>query len=142
MKTAILNPEKIQRSWKLVDADGKVLGRIASEVAKLLRGKHKAEFSPSVDAGDYVIVINAEKAVLTGQKSLQKTYFSSTTRPGSEKHTAYAEALTKDGAWPLTHAIKGMLPKGALGDKIITKLHVYAGAEHPHSAQKPEIVSF
>ena len=141
MKTQFLNPKNIERKWLLVDAAGMPIGRLASRVALLLRGKTKPQWSPDVDAGDYVVVINAEKAVLTGKKAETKGYFSASPRPGSSKTTSYADMMRKHPTYPVEHAIKGMLPKTALGDRMFEKLHVYAGAEHPHKAQKPELVT-
>jgi len=141
MKTYQVNAKEVKADWKLIDAEGKVLGRIASEAARILRGKHKAIYTPSVDCGDHVVIINAEKAVLSGIKADTKSYFRHSTRPGGGKFTSYREALEKDPGMPMSHAIRGMLPKTALGDKIYKKLHVYGGAEHNHAAQKPEPVA-
>lgn len=140
MKTLTINHKEVERSWKLIDADGKVLGRVASEAAKLLRGKHKPFFSPNVDCGDYVVIINAEKAILTGKKAEQKEYFKASTRVGKSKMTSYEDAMANDSTFPLIHAIKGMLPKTILGSNLTTKLHVYAGPEHKHGAQNPELI--
>ncbi|MBO7501343.1 MAG: 50S ribosomal protein L13 [Fibrobacterales bacterium] len=141
MKTQFLNPAKIERKWLLIDAAGMPIGRLASRVALLLRGKNKPQWSPDVDAGDYVIVINAEKAILTGKKAETKGYFSASSRPGASKTTSYGDMMRKHPTYPVEHAVKGMLPKTILGDQMFKKLHVYAGAEHPHAAQKPEQVT-
>ena len=142
MKTVIVNDKNIDRKWLLVDAEGATLGRLATRIAELLRGKHKASFSPSVDVGDNVIVINAEKIVLSGNKAETKEYFSHSTYPGGGKVVSFAHAIEKDGVSPVEHAVKGMLPKNALGRRIFSKLHVYRGTEHPHEAQQPEAVQF
>lgn len=141
MKTQFLNPKNIERKWLVVDATGQSLGRLASRVAILLRGKHKPEWSPELDAGDYVVVVNAEKAVLTGNKGETKAYFKPNPRPGASGFTSHADIVVKHPDFPIKHAVKGMLPKNALGEKMIKKLHVYVGAEHPHAAQKPEPVT-
>lgn len=140
MKTEFLNPNKIERKWLLVDATGLSLGRLASRVAILLRGKHKPQWSPELDAGDYVVVINADKVVLTGNKAETKEYFKASPRPGASKMQSYAEMMVKHPEFPIVHAVKGMLPKNMLSEKVIKKLHVYAGDTHPHAAQKPEAV--
>ena len=136
MKTFMANPAKIDRKWYVVDAEGQTLGRLASEVAKVLRGKNKPEFTPHVDTGDYVIVINAEKIKVSGKKLDQKIYYRHSEYVGGMKETTLRELLAKKPA------VKGMLPKGPLGRAMLTKLHVYAGAEHPHAAQKPEALTF
>lgn len=141
MKTQIVNDSNIDRKWLLIDAEGQTLGRLSTKIAELLRGKHKASFSPSVDVGDNVVVVNAEKVVLSGNKANTKEYFSHSTHPGGGKFMSFAHALEKDGAIPVQYAVKGMLPKNSLGRKMIKKLHVYAGSEHPHEAQAPEVVS-
>jgi len=142
MSTFMANPDKIDRKWYLVDAEGQTLGRLAAEVAKVLRGKNKPVFTPHVDTGDYVIIINAEKIVTTGKKLDQKTYFSHSEYTGGTRFTTLREMLEKKPDQVLVHAVKGMLPKGPLGAKMLDKLHVYAGPEHPHAAQKPETLTF
>ncbi len=141
MKTQIVNDSNVDRNWLLIDAEGQALGRISTKIAEYLRGKHKVSFSPSVDVGDFVIVVNAEKVTLSGNKAETKEYFSHSTHPGGGKFMSYAHALEKDGTIPVAHAVKGMLPKNSLGRRMFKKLHVYTGSEHPHEAQKPEVVS-
>ena len=140
MKTFMASPATIERKWYVVDAEGKTLGRLASEVAKVLRGKNKAIFTPHIDTGDYVIVVNAEKIKVTGKKLEQKIYYHHSDYVGGMKETTLKEMLAKKPENVITLAVKGMLPKGPLGRSMITKLHVYAGAEHPHAAQKPEVL--
>lgn len=141
MKTVMVNPTQVERRWKLVNAEGKVLGRVASEVARLLMGKHKPIFSPNADTGDFVVVINAQKAVLTGAKAEQKKYFHHSGHIGGETWTTFKQWQEKDPAYPLQAAIWGMLPHSALGHQMMKKLKIYAGTEHPHTAQKPELVT-
>ena len=136
------NPAKIERKWYVVDAEGQTLGRLASEIAKVLRGKNKPVFTPHVDTGDYVIVINAEKISVTGKKLDQKIYYNHSDYVGGMKETTLREMMAKKPEKVIELAVKGMLPKGPLGRSMITKLHVYAGAEHPHAAQKPEELKF
>ncbi|MCD8175273.1 MAG: 50S ribosomal protein L13 [Phascolarctobacterium sp.] len=140
MKSFMANPSNIERKWFIVDAEGKVLGRMAAEVAKVLRGKHKPTFTPHMDTGDYVIVINADKVVLTGSKLDKKTYFHHTGYLGGARYEAAKELMKKHPVRVVEHAIMGMLPKNSLGHTIYGKLHVYAGSEHPHAAQKPEVL--
>jgi large subunit ribosomal protein L13 len=141
MKTYVTKPAEIERAWYVVDADGKVLGRLAAEVASILRGKKKPIFQPNVDAGDYVIIVNAEKAVLTGMKSRQKTYFHVTTGyVGHTSHTSYKVMKEKHPAQIVERAVKGMLPHNTLGKQMLRKLRVYAGPEHDHQAQKPVVL--
>ena len=142
MKTQFLNPKNIERKWLLVDAAGMPIGRLASRVALLLRGKNKPQWSPDVDAGDYVVVINAEKAVLTGKKLDQKMYYSHSDYVGGLKETSLKDMLQKHPERVVEHAVKGMLPKGPLGRQMYQKLFVYAGPEHKHAAQKPEELKF
>ena len=142
MKTFMANPAKIERKWYVVDATGLTLGRLASEVAKVLRGKNKPEFTPHVDTGDYVIVINAEKITVTGRKLDQKIYYHHSDYVGGMKETTLREMMAKKPERVIELAVKGMLPKGPLGRQMYTKLHVYAGPEHKHEAQKPEILTF
>lgn len=136
--TAIAKPEHIDRKWYVVDAEGLTLGRMATQVASVLRGKNKPCFTPHIDTGDYVIIINAEKIVLTGKKVEQKMYHRHSGYPGGFKSTQYKELLAKKPEFVVEKAIKGMLPKKTLGRQMYRKLKVYAGNEHPHAAQKPE----
>lgn len=138
--TYIAKKADIDRKWYVVDAEGKTLGRLASEVAKVLRGKNKPIYTPHVDTGDYVIVINAEKIAVTGKKLDQKVYTHHSGYIGGLKETTLKEMLAKKPENVITHAVKGMLPKNALGRSMIKKLRVYAGAEHDHQAQKPEVL--
>ena len=142
MNTYMANPAKIERKWYVVDAEGQTLGRLASEIAKVLRGKNKPVFTPHVDTGDYVIVINAEKISVTGKKLDQKIYYNHSDYVGGMKEATLREMMAKKPEKVIELAVKGMLPKGPLGRSMITKLHVYAGAEHPHAAQKPEELKF
>ena len=142
MKTFMANPAKIDRKWYVVDAEGQTLGRLASEVAKVLRGKNKPEFTPHVDTGDYVIVINAEKVKVTGKKMDQKVYHHHSAYVGGMKEVILKEKMAKKPEQVIELAVKGMLPKGPLGRQMYTKLHVYAGSEHKHQAQKPEVLTF
>ena len=136
------NPDKIERKWYVVDAEGQTLGRLAAEVAKVLRGKNKPEFTPHIDTGDNVIVINAEKIKVTGKKLDQKVYYHHSDYVGGMKETTLREMMAKKPEQVIELAVKGMLPKGPLGRTMIKKLHVYAGAEHAHQAQKPEVLTF
>ena len=142
MKTFMANPAKIDRKWYVVDAEGQTLGRLASEVAKVHRGKNKPEFTPHVDTGDYVIVINAEKVKVTGKKMDQKVYHHHSAYVGGMKEVTLKEKMAKKPEQVIELAVKGMLPKGPLGRQMYTKLHVYAGSEHKHQAQKPEVLTF
>ena len=142
MNTFMANPDKIERKWYVVDADGCTLGRLASEVASVLRGKNKPQYTPNVDTGDYVIVINAEKINVTGKKLDQKIYYRHSEYVGGMKETTLREMLAKKPEKVIELAVKGMLPKGPLGRQMYSKLHEYAGAEHPHAAQKPEVLKF
>ena len=142
MKTYMANPTKIERKWYVVDAEGQTLGRLASEVAKVLRGKNKPEFTPHVDTGDYVIVVNAAKIAVTGKKLDQKIYYHHSDYVGGMKETTLREMLAKKPEKVIELAVKGMLPKGPLGRQMFTKLHVYAGADHNQAAQKPEVLTF
>ena len=138
MKTFSATPHDIEQRWYIVDAEGLVLGRLASEIAKVIRGKHKPIFTPHMDTGDHVIVINAAKVKLTGRKAEQKTYFTHTGYMGHERHTPLATVLAKHPERVIEKAVHGMLPKTALGRQVLRrKLRVYAGAEHPHAAQQP-----
>lgn len=140
MKTYMPSAKNIERKWYVVDATDKTLGRLASEVAKVLSGKNKAIYTPFIDCGDNVIVINADKIKVTGKKMDQKLYFRHSAYVGGNAWhlTTLREQLAKKPAWVVEHAIRGMLPSGKIGDQMYTKLHVYAGADHKHAAQKPE----
>ena len=142
MNTYMANPDKIERKWYVVDAEGQTLGRLASEVAKVLRGKNKPVYTPHVDTGDYVIIVNADKVAVTGKKMDQKIYYHHSEYVGGMKETTLKEMMAKKPEKVLELAVKGMLPKGPLGRTMIKKLHVYAGAEHAHQAQKPEVLTF
>lgn len=137
MKTFMANPDKIDRKWYVVDAEGCTLGRLASEVASVLRGKNKPEFTPNQDCGDYVIVVNAAKIKVTGKKLDQKIYYNHSEYVGGMRETTLRELLNKKPERVIELAVKGMLPKGPLGRQMYTKLNVYAGPEHKHAAQKP-----
>ena len=139
-KTYMATASSIERKWYVVDAEGKTLGRLATEVAKVLRGKNKPTYTPHMDTGDYVVIINAAKINVTGKKLSQKTYFSHSEYVGGVKTITLKEQLAKKPEDVLYHAIKGMLPKGPLGSTIIKKLHIYAGPEHKQAAQKPEVL--
>ena len=142
MNSFMANPAKVERKWYVVDATGYTLGRLASEVAKVLRGKNKPIFTPHIDTGDYVIIVNSEKIKVTGKKLDQKIYYHHSDYVGGMKETTLREMLAKKPEKVVELAVKGMLPKGPLGREMFTKLHVYAGAEHPHTAQKPEVLTF
>ena len=137
MKTFMANAQTVERKWYIVDADGMPLGRLASQVAAILRGKNKPTYTPNVDTGDHVIVINAAKVVLTGKKLDQKIYYRHSGYPGGLKETTARRMMQTKSCEVLRHAVRGMLPKGPLGNKMIKKLHVYAGPEHEQAAQKP-----
>jgi len=140
--TFITKPLEIERKWYVVDAEGKNLGRLCSEIARVLKGKHKPVYSPNVDAGDYVIVINAEKVAVTGKKMDQKTYVRYSGYIGGRRETTMRQMLQKKPEFIISHAVKGMLPKNNLGRKMFSKFHVYAGPTHKHEAQKPEPLAF
>lgn len=142
MKTFMASPATIDRKWYVVDAEGMTLGRLASEVAKVLRGKNKPIFTPHIDTGDYVIVVNAEKVKVTGKKLQQKIYYNHSDYVGGMRETTLAELLAKKPEKVIELAVKGMLPKGPMGRDMIKKLHVYAGPEHANQAQKPEVLTF
>ena len=142
MNSFMANPDKIERKWYVVDAECCTLGRLASEVASVLRGKNKPVFTPHVDTGDYVIVINAEKIKVTGKKLDQKIYYSHSDYVGGMKETTLREMMNKKPEKVIELAVKGMLPKGPLGRTMYKKLFVYAGPEHKHEAQKPEVLTF
>ena len=138
MKTTMAKANEVDRRWYVIDAEGKVLGRLATEVANILRGKNKPIYTPHVDTGDYVIVINAEKVKLTGSKWDDKIHAYHTGYPGGRREVAYKEIREKHPERVIEYAVKGMLPKSRLGRSMFTKLKVYAGSEHPHAAQQPE----
>ena len=142
MKTFMASPATIERKWYVVDATDKTLGRLASEVAKVLRGKNKPIFTPHVDTGDYVIVVNAEKITVTGKKMEDKMYFRHSDYVGGVREVSLAEKLATKPEEVIEKAVKGMLPKGPLGRQMSKKLFVYAGPEHKHEAQKPEVLTF
>ena len=142
MQTYMANPDKIERKWYVVDAEGCTLGRLASGVASVLRGKNKPQFTPHVDTGDYVIVVNADKIKVTGKKLEQKIYYNHSEYVGGMKETTLKEMLAKKPERVIELAVKGMLPKGPLGRSMYTKLFVYAGPEHKHEAQKQEALTF
>ena len=140
MKSFMASPSTVERKWYVVDAEGKTLGRLASEVANVLRGKNKPTYTPHIDTGDYVIVVNAEKIQVTGKKLDQKIYYHHSDYVGGMKETTLREMMNKKPEKVIELAVKGMLPKGPLGRQMYTKLHVYAGPEHNHEAQKPEVL--
>ncbi len=140
MKTFVAKPETVKRDWYVVDAEGKTLGRIATEIALRLRGKHKAEYTPHVDTGDYIIVINAEKVTVTGNKSQDKMYYAHSGFPGGLKSINFEKLQAKKPEMIIEKAVKGMLPRGPLGRAMYRKLKVYAGAEHNHAAQQPQVL--
>ncbi|EET60623.1 ribosomal protein L13 [Marvinbryantia formatexigens DSM 14469] len=142
MKSFMASPSTIERKWYVVDATGYTLGRLSSEVAKILRGKHKPIFTPHIDTGDYVIIVNAQNIKVTGKKLDQKVYYRHSEYVGGMKETTLREMLNKKPERVIELAVKGMLPKGPLGRQMMTKLHVYTGAEHKHEAQKPETLTF
>lgn len=142
MKTFMASPATIDRKWYVVDATGMTLGRLASEVASILRGKNKPIFTPHIDTGDYVIIINAEKVAVTGKKLDQKVYYHHSDYVGGMKSATLRQKLAKKPEAVIEHAVKGMLPKGPLGREMYRKLFVYAGPEHKHAAQKPETLTF
>lgn len=140
-KTISANKQSVEKKWVIVDAEGQILGRLASRIAAILRGKHKAGFTPHVDCGDNVIVINAEKIRVTGKKIAQKTYVRHTGYPGGQRFTPIQTMLDKHPEKVLMEAVRGMLPKNRLGRRIITNVRIYAGTEHPHEAQNPEVLT-
>jgi len=137
MNTQSFTPETIDRQWHLVDLDGQTLGRAASRIAQILRGKHKPTFTPHADCGDFVVVVNADRVVLTGSKLTSKVYYRHSGYMGGLKDSTAAEMLAKDSRLVIEKAVKGMLPRGPLGRRMFKKMKVYAGADHPHAAQKP-----
>jgi large subunit ribosomal protein L13 len=142
MKTYVTKQSEVERKWYVVDAAGQTLGRLASEVARVLRGKHKPIYSPSVDTGDYVIVVNAERIHVTGRKLDQKMYYRYSGYPGGLKQITLRNLLQKHPTRVIKHAVKGMLPKNKLGRRMFKKLRVYAGPDHPHAAQQPSPLEF
>ncbi len=142
MKSYMAKPNEIERKWYIIDAEGKVLGRLATEIATILRGKNKAIYTPHVDTGDFVIVINADKIKLTGKKLSQKNYTYHTGYPGGLRQVPYATLMEKNPEKIIELAVKGMLPKNSLGRSMYRKLKVYRGTEHGHEAQKPEVYEF
>ena len=140
--TFMANSGNITRKWYIVDAEGKTLGRLAAGVAEILRGKNKVTFTPHVDTGDYVVIINEDKIVLTGNKEQTKVYFHYTGYLGGDRYMKAGDALKQKPVWMVERAIRGMLPKNKLGEQMYRKLKVYAGAEHPHAAQQPEEIKF
>ena len=142
MNTFMASPSTIERKWYVVDATGYTLGRLAANVAAVLRGKNKPTFTPSLDTGDYVIIVNADQVKVTGKKLDQKIYFNHSDYVGGMKETTLRELMAKKPERAVELAVKGMLPKGPLGRTMYTKLHVYAGPEHDHAAQKPETLTF
>ena len=140
MSTYMANPQNVERNWYVIDAEGMVFGRLASQVASMLRGKHKPTFTPNCDCGDYIIVINADKLVFTGNKLDQKIYRYHTGYAGGLKEITYRKLMAKKSEFAFREAVRRMLPKGPLGYAMLKKLHVYAGAEHKHEAQKPELL--
>ena len=138
MKTFTARPREVRRDWYVIDATNQVLGRLAVEVARRLRGKHKPEFTPHVDTGDYIVVVNAAKIRVTGKKATRKTYYRHSGYPGSLSQTSYAKLHARFPTRVVERAVKGMLPKGPLGYAMARKLKIYAGAEHPHVAQQPK----
>ena len=137
MKTIFVKPQSVVKKWYLIDAEGKTLGRVAAEAAKILRGKNKAEYVPHQDLGDYVIIINAAKASVTGNKMEDKIYYRHSMYPGGLKAESLKKMLDRKPTYPMEHAIKGMLPHGKLGRRLFTNVKIYAGPEHPHQAQQP-----
>ena len=142
MSSYIAKPSEIERKWYILDADGKTLGRLCTEAAMILRGKKKPTYTPFLDTGDYVIIINASKVQVTGNKGTDKIYKHHTGYPGGLKEATFDEMMAKDPEEVIRHAVKGMMPKGPLGRQMFKKLKVYAGAEHNHAAQKPEVWNF
>ena len=142
MKTFTAKPQTVERDWYVVDADGKTLGRLATEIARRLRGKHKPEYTPHVDTGDYIVVVNAEKVRVTGRKATDKMYHRHTGYPGGLKSINFEKLIDKAPERVIQHAVKGMLPKNPLGRAMFSKLKVYAGPEHKHSAQQPKPLEF
>ena len=141
MKTISAKAETVQRSWYVIDADGQTLGRLATEVARRLRGKHKTEYTPHVDTGDYIVVVNAEKVQVTGRKASDKMYYRHTGHPGGLNEANFTQMIERSPEKVIELAVKGMLPRNPLGRAMYRKLKVYAGQEHPHEAQQPETLT-
>ena len=141
-RTRFFKPEEVQQKWYVVNADGQTLGRVASNVARILRGKHKPQFTPNFDLGDFVIVVNAEKVKVTGKRTDLKELFHNTGYPGGARFESFKDLIKSKPEYVMEHAVKGMIPHNRLGRQIIKKLKVYRGAEHPHAAQQPEPLSF
>lgn len=139
-KTVSANKATVNKEWVVIDAEGIVLGRLATVAASMIRGKHKTNFTPHVDCGDNVIVVNADKVVLTGQKWEEKEYVRHTGYPGGQRFTTAKNMMKKNPIWMVENAVRGMLPKNRLGSALFRNLHVYAGSEHPHTAQNPKVV--
>lgn len=142
MKTFSAKNETVQREWFVVDAENKVLGRLAAEIAHRLRGKHKPEYTPHVDTGDYIVVVNAAKVAVTGNKATDKIYYHHTGHPGGIKNISFKDMIAKHPTRVIENAVRGMLPKNKLGRAMLTKLKIYAGAEHTHRAQQPKALKF
>jgi large subunit ribosomal protein L13 len=140
MKTFVAKPETVKRDWYVVDAEGKTLGRLATEIASRLRGKHKPEYTPHVDTGDYIVVINAEKVTVTGRKASDKMYYSHTGYVGGIKSISFEKLIAQKPELVIEKAVKGMLPRGPLGRAMYRRLKVYAGSEHKHAAQQPQVL--
>jgi large subunit ribosomal protein L13 len=140
MKTMFVKPAEVERRWFMIDAEGKVLGRVAAKVASIVRGKNKAIYAPHQEMGDFVVIVNADKIVVTGRKAQQKLYYHHTGYPGGLKVHTYEKVAAKHPTQPLENAIKGMLPKGPLGRKLAKNAKIYAGAAHPHTAQNPTAI--
>jgi len=140
MKTVFVKPASVERKWYIIDAEGKVLGRVASKIASILRGKNKAIFVPHQEIGDFIVVINADKIVITGRKAQQKMYYRHTGYVGGLKASNFEATMARNPTMPLEAAIKGMLPKGPLGRKMAKNVKIYAGTSHPHSAQNPAVI--
>ncbi len=140
MKTYYAKPGEVERQWFIIDATDQVLGRVATKAAQILKGKHKPQYTPHVDTGDFVIIINADKIRVTGTKASQKSYYRHSGYPGGLKSETFTEAMAKHPERVIEHAVKGMLPKNTLGRAMGMKLKVYAGPEHPHAAQKPQMI--
>jgi len=140
VRTYVVKEGDITREWYVVDAAGKTLGRLATRISQILKGKHKPIYTPSVDVGDFVIVVNADKVAVTGRKMDQKTYYRHTGYPGGIRETNLSEMIKRHPTFAITNAVKGMLPKNRLGRRMLRKLKVYAGPEHPHQAQQPDVL--
>jgi large subunit ribosomal protein L13 len=139
MKSYMARPHEVERKWHLIDAEGQTLGRLATEIARLLRGKNKPQYTPHIDTGDFVVVVNAEKVVVTGNKAEQKVYYRHTGYPGGLRETSFEAMLERKPTEILRRAVRGMMPKTRLGRQQLKKLKIYAGPEHPHEAQNPQL---